>query len=445
MPRNAPTGRWHSSEPNDDTLLESRPELLHDDPSQPATQMLRNPGDYLDGAPDIGRAVGNGTRELFISCDIGDALRQQFDHIRPSFIAVHDLGCVLSRRLLAAVAAACGQPVEHLAIRRAGFGTTLATIEYVDCPSVNGQPVRLYTTDADADTASRNAIARVLLGHATMGAVLLGDLPAHALTELLEPLRQNVFHGPWSCQQLLFMPLGLVTAAIGPIGDRMMGTGVVAHMSPRVTRPVEAWNSILTDWNQLQATLHPGTTGQMLPALQDSNDTEPAPLRQESGPAPLQDQASASSSAAAPTSPLLPKTHPTAAPGVAVTKARANPLDRYIRGLGTMPGVVSACIFEIQTSRVLAYLGARSPAVELARRGTTLLAAAGHARKQLVLAGRPDEVVINGGAHSLGLRVLASQPEWAVHLVYTPAQCDWAQLRMKLQVLDAALPRGPVL
>ena len=48
-----------------------------------------------------------------------------------------------------------------------------------------------------------------------------------------------------------------------------------------------------------------------------------------------------------------------------------------MRGLGALPGVVSGCIFEIQTSRVMAHLGARGPAVELARRGTTLLAAAG--------------------------------------------------------------------
>jgi predicted amidohydrolase YtcJ len=53
--------------------------------------------------------------------------------------------------------------------------------------------------------------------------------------------------------------------------------------------------------------------------------------------------------------------------------------------------------------------------------------------------------VVNGGAHSLGLRVLASQPEWAVHIVFTPAQADWPQLRPQLQALDAALPRGPVL
>lgn len=434
MPRNADPGRWPHNGIGD-TLLESRPALMHDD-DHPATQMLRSPGDYLGTSPDIGRAVGNGTRELFISCDIGDALKQQLDHLQPSYIAVHDLGCVLSRRLLAAVAAACDQPVEYLVIRRAGFGTTLATIEYVDCPSMNGPPIRLYTTDADADTTSRHAISRALLGHATMGAVLLGDLPTHALHELLEPLRQNMFHGPWVCQQLLFLPLGLVTTASGPIGERMLGTGVVAHVSQRVTRPVEAWSSILSDWNQLQASLYPDGSGRLLPGLSDVNEPVAAPT-----PAP------APSAHRNPLQALgggLQRPAPQAATPPP-QNSKPNSLERFVRGLGALPGVVSGCIFEIQTSRVIAHLGARGPAVELARRGTTLLAAAGHARKQLVLAGRPDEVVVNGGAHSLGLRVLASQPEWAVHLVYTPAQADWPQLRPQLQALDAALPRGPVL
>jgi hypothetical protein len=122
-----------------------------------------------------------------------------------------------------------------------------------------------------------------------------------------------------------------------------------------------------------------------------------------------------------------------------------NPLAAYVRGLGAITGVVSACIFEVQTSRVIAHLGTRESATDLARRGTTLLAASGQARKQLQLAGQADEVVIRGGAQSLGLRVLASQPEWAVHLVFSPAQCDWNQLRPQLVALDDALQRGPVL
>jgi hypothetical protein len=121
-----------------------------------------------------------------------------------------------------------------------------------------------------------------------------------------------------------------------------------------------------------------------------------------------------------------------------------NPLAGYLRGLGAISGVITACVFEIQTSRVLGHLGTRESATDLARRGTTLLAASGQARKQLQLAGQTDEVVVRGGGQSLGLRVLVSQPEWAVHLVFSQAQCDWPQLRPQLIMLDEALQRGPV-
>jgi hypothetical protein len=206
---------------------------------------------------------------------------------------------------------------------------------------------------------------------------------------------------------------------------------------------VEAWSSILSDWNQLQHTLYPDGSGRMLPGLGEALESADKPA-----PRPTPPRTAPTASTAAPSSRpglLTPSTAAPAMPAAASPAPRANPLERYVRGLGAMPGVVSGCVFEIQTSRVLAHLGARGPAIELARRGTTLLAAAGHARKQLVLAGRPDEVVVNGGAHSMGLRVLMSQPEWAVHLVYTPAQADWPQLRPQLMALDAALPRSPVL
>jgi hypothetical protein len=121
-----------------------------------------------------------------------------------------------------------------------------------------------------------------------------------------------------------------------------------------------------------------------------------------------------------------------------------NPLAGYLRGLGAISGVITACVFDIQTSRVLAHLGTRESATDLARRGTTLLAASAQARKQLQLAGQTEEVVVRGGAQSLALRVLVSQPEWAVHLVFSPAQCDWPQLRPQLVGLDEALQRGPV-
>ena len=92
---------------------------------------------------DIGRAVDEHVRELFVSCAPGEALQQQFEHLRPEFIAVHDLGTRSSRQLLRGIAAACSQPMHKLMLRRQGHGTPLAAIDYVDVPLAAQQVLRL--------------------------------------------------------------------------------------------------------------------------------------------------------------------------------------------------------------------------------------------------------------------------------------------------------------
>lgn len=470
-PRKADPNRWYRS----GLFVDSR-NVRPDEDTQFATQLQRSPGDYLGAMPDVGRVVGNGVRELFISCEIGDALQQQFEHLRPTCIVLHDLGCTVSRRLLAAVAAASGQQVERLVVRRQGFGTIVATLEYIDCATTYGKPIRLYSTDADADSQARQSVSRVLLGHATLGAVLLGDLPVHALNELLEPIRTAMLHHPWQCQQMIFMPLGPGPAAGNAVHERLQTAPVPVVVSPRVTMPAEAWGHLHSCWNQLQRSLSPGSGGLQLAPLQDggvvggSADSLPLqhgqaansatpPLAPVPAPAPAP-ATTVRLPPATPRPPLPPayaptvagelqalRPRPAAAPApapVAPPAPQPNPLAGYLRGLGAISGVITACIFEIQTSRVLAHLGTRESATDLARRGTTLLAASGQARKQLQLAGQTDEVVVRGGAQSLGLRVLVSQPEWAVHLVFSHAQCDWPQLRPQLVSLDEALQRGPV-
>jgi hypothetical protein len=459
-PRKADSNRWYRS----GLFVDSR-NVRADEDTQFATQLQRSPGDYLGALPDVGRVVGNGVRELFISCEIGDALQQQFEHLRPTCIVLHDLGCTVSRRLLAAVAAASGQQVERLVVRRQGFGTIVATLEYIDCATTQGKPMRLYSTDADADSQSRQSISRVLLGNATLAAVLLGDLPSHALTELLEPLRIVMLQQPARCQQMLFMPLGPGPAAGNAVHERLHNLAVQALVSPRVTMPAEAWGHLHSCWNQLQRSFNPASGGLQLAPLQDGSAVDntadilplqhgPAANSASVPPAPPPAATLASSSAQpqllrgyAPTEAgaLQPLPAPRSMmPAAAAPVPQPNPLAGYLRGLGAISGVITACVFEVQTSRVLAHLGTRESAVDLAKRGTVLLAASGQARKQLQMAGQTEEVVVRGGAQSLGLRVLVSQPEWAVHLVFSPAQCDWTHLRVQLVSLDEALQRGPV-
>ena len=381
----------------------------------PPTWIQRSADDRLDNAVDIGRPVGNHTRELFVSCEPGEALQQQLDFLRPSYIALHDVACRSARRLLHAIASASGQPVERLVIRRQSYGTVLASIDYVDCPAARDQRVRLYSTDSEADTATRTSLARVLAGQATLAIVLVGDVPAHALSDALQPLREAMFRPEWRCANLQFMPLvsshhaalaGLV-AALGP------GSGVVSQIAPRVSRPAEAWTFLSESWNRLQATLHPNGTGALLGTVSLGRDTLQAMPVLDSGLTPL--------------------------------AARAHPIERFVLEAHALPGVQGACVFDVATSRVIGHAGAAFLANDLARRGSLLLAAGTSSRRQLHLVGPADEVLVGGGREALGVRALQSQPGLALHLVYDPAQTSWIQLRPRLMAMDAALPRTPVL
>ena len=143
-----------------------------------ATQLHPDENDYLAGEKDeIGRQIGGNERELFVSCAPAEALQQQFDHLQPEFIAVHDIATSSSRKLLAGIAAASGRAVQKLVIRRQGYGTALATLEFVDLPTTDNQSLRLYTTEADADSASRHALAKALLANSRLGVIMVGELP----------------------------------------------------------------------------------------------------------------------------------------------------------------------------------------------------------------------------------------------------------------------------
>jgi hypothetical protein len=354
------------------------------DPSLDAspTWIQRSADDRLDNAVDIGRPVGNHTRELFVSCDTGDALQQQFEYLRPSYIALHDVASRSARRLLHAIASAAGRPVERLSIRRQSYGTVLASIDYVDCAASRGQRVRLYSTDVEADSATRTSLARVLMAQATQTVVLVGDVPPHALSDALQPLREAMFRRDWQCAYLQFMPLAASShAALA---------GLVAALGP-------GSGPLLDPLAAGRETLHE------MPDLA----TTPAAL------APL--------------------------------AARAHPIERFVLEAHALPGVQSACVFHVATSRVAAHAGAAFLANDLARRGSLLLAAGSSTRRQLHLTGQADEVLVMGGSEALGVRALQSQPGLALHLVYDPSLTSWTQLRPRLMAMDAALPRAPVL
>ena len=252
--------------------------------TQLATRLLEEEED--DGRPrDIGREVGNHTRELFVSCDPADALLQQFERLVPSFIAVHDVGTRNARKLLSGIAAASGRPMQKLIIRRQGHGTTLASIDFIDCEADSGRAVRMYSTEIDADTVTRVALARSLMAHAHMTVLMVGDLPAHALSAALHPLREAVLKGPWPCRHLLFLPLALSPSLTALASDFSIATAIEVKTAPKVTRPAEAWAYLGATWNRSQSTDYGPGQALLLQPLKGNPATAADPAGGASAPA----------------------------------------------------------------------------------------------------------------------------------------------------------------
>lgn len=374
-----------------------------------ATEFARDENDYLAGPRDagqIGRHVAGDQHELFVSCDPSEAVQQQLDHLRPEYIALHDLGTASTRKLLAGVAAASQRSVQKLMIRRQGFGTPLATLEFLDLPTGDGRSLRVYTTEVDADTATRHKLSRVLLAYSRLGVVMVGDLPAHLLKSSLEPLREAMIAGPWPNRELLMLPLAAAATLAHEAPALANGTGVQVRTTPQVTRPADAWSFISGAFNKLRE--QAATT----PAAAQPTPTPRAP------------------SSSARMTPMPPLRRPD-------TPAVESTLGRYVRLLADLPGVVSCCVFETAGGRPLVHAGARPGPEALATQGASLLAALGGTSRALGFGHALPEAGITVGNHHLLLRGVPKHPGVALHAVLDMHHANPTLARLQIGRHDA--------
>jgi hypothetical protein len=222
-----------------------------------ATQVMQDPtADVPRAQLQVGRRISDAQWELFVACEAAEALQQQFETMQPEFVVMHDIGTHSSRRMLQGLAAAMQRPVHQLHIRRQGVGMPLARLEFVELPvGADQPPLRLYTTEADADTAQRRRLARTLLSHSRLGVVMVSDLPPHALATALMPLRDAIVEGPWNNQELLMLPLSGASSLGGQAAHLARGSKVKIRTTPVVTRPAEAWSYLRASWNKLREQL----------------------------------------------------------------------------------------------------------------------------------------------------------------------------------------------
>ena len=407
-----------------------------------ATQFLRDEDDYLAAEKrDIGRQISANERELFVSCEPALALQQQFEHLQPEFIAVHDIGTNTSRKLLAGIAAASGREMQKLIIRRQGYGTALATMEFIELPTADGTLLRIYTTETDADTASRHGVARVLLGFSRLGAVMVGDLPAHAIGAALKPLRDDILSTQWHNRDLLLMPLASASALVARGAELAQGTTVNVRTTPQVARPADAWGYINATWSRLRE--------QSPPVPRPSRPLPPAEREVPASPAatPRASRIAAAAAAMAPTAtqpmPLGMRPMPSVSGQPRTDSTAESLLDRYARQLTELTGMVGCCIFDVATGRVMAHAGAGPRPEELASHGADLMASTIDASRGLGLGLAMPETAVTLGAHHLLMRPVPRHPGLALHAVLDKTQANLTLARLQIQRMDALFDDSP--
>ncbi|MEO7055454.1 MAG: hypothetical protein ABI281_01770 [Caldimonas sp.] len=402
-----------------------------------ATQLMPDENDYLAGSKDeIGRSIGGNEHELFVSCAPAEALQQLFEHLEPEFIAVHDVATASSRKLLAGIAAASGQAVQRLVIRRQGYGTALATLEFVELPTADHQGLRLYTTEADADTAARHAIAKTLLAYSRLGVVMVGELPGHAIAAALKPLHDDILAGPWLNRNLLLLPLASASTLVTHGLDLGRGTGVAVRTTPQVARPADAWAFITGTWSRLRE--QAPTDGRAVPELGSFKPSAYAPRRQPpagggglpSGDTlPMEDAIGPVVLTMRPMPAISSATFPSAVPSTLI--------ERYVKQLSELNGVISCSVFEIQGGQPVAHAGASPGSAELALHGSSLIAAMMTAGRGLGFGHALPEAAITLGSHHLLLRGVPRSPGLAVHVVLDKTSANLTLARLQILRMDA--------
>lgn len=390
-----------------------------------ATQVMRDNDDELDPQRrEIGRQVGPNERELFVSCAPAEALQQQIDHVDPEYIAVHDIGTTSSRRLLAGIAAASKRAVQKLNIRRQGYGTALATLEYVELPTSDGSRLLMYSTEVDADTVSRHDLARTLMANSRLAVIMVGELPGHALEAAFKPLHDDILGGHWTNRHLLVLPLTGASTVAHVAAELGRGTAVDVRATPQVTRPADAWGFINGTWARIRDML-PSRGG--APAAGRSSNFPPISEAPSPPPPP-------------PSAPLAMRPMPavpTSRQRQPAPAASATVLDRYVHQLGELTGMVSCCVFELSSGRALAHAGASPGADDLANHGTELLASIAGTCRAMGLGHAIPDAAITLGAHHLLLRAVPKHPGLALHAVLDKTHANLTLARLQVQRMDA--------
>lgn len=406
----------------DTQRVERRPS--RDELAAPATQIVGDREAYLgQTSSDVGRRISEDQVELFVSGDAAMSLQQEFQRLGPEFIALHDLGLSASLRLLNSMAGPAGARVQRLSIRRQGQGVALAVVPFVEVTLADGSPVRVYSTDVQADGPARAHLARVLLAHSRLGVLMVGDLPAHVLTAQVAPLHEAMQQGNWPNRDLLLVPLGNSIGLAAPSAQLGHQTPVAVHVTPHAAKPKHVWTFIGGAWNRLHGM--PGGE-RALPTELSEAVPKPRVPSPEATTEPMPLDAPARRSTAAPGSGVTPMPVP-----------GASGWEAYAQRCALIKGVQACCVFDMHSMAVMASSG-ESPAPDrLARQGAALLASMLDASRALGLGPTQPEASVSTAHHHLLLRPVPGHPGVALHLVLQAHGANLTLARMQLERIAA--------
>ncbi len=393
----------------------------------PRTQIVGDSDAYLgQGRYDVGRRIADDQVELFISADVPGSLQKEFMLHTPEFVAVHDIGTSGSLRLLASLADAASARVQRLSVRRQGQGVALAVLQFVEIPLPDRTLMRVYSTDLNADSATRTKVAQVLLAFSRLGVILVGGLPPHVLDAQLAPLHEALSTNAWPNRDLLLVPLGSGTAMAAQGARLGRGSPVAVHVTPHAEQPRQVWTFISGAWNRLHG--RPGgeraLRTDMASALPKAElpvseaATEPMPLN------PMADAASGRN---------LLSTRPAPMPMPVPGSTR---WQSYVDRCMVIKGSTVCCVFDLHSMQPLAHAG-HGPAPErLAQQGSILLTQAADAARALGLGSTRPEAGFGIGGHHLLLLPVAGHPGVAVFLIIQASTGNPTLARMQLQRVE---------
>lgn len=399
------------------------------------TQFASDEDDYLAAEKqEIGRRIGLNERELFVSGDPVLALRQQFERLRPDFVAVHDISTSASRKLLGGIAAASGRTIQKLVIRRQGYGTALASMEFVELPTSEGSTLRMYSTEAVADTAARHGLARMLLAFSRLGVIIIGDVPEHSIASSLKSFHEFMVSGPWPNRQMLLLPLGAGNGLAAQGAELARGTAVSVRTTPQITRATDAWAYINgTRGGASESATHDGRRG---PPMAGTAGGSVSPLPSGATRSPM---TTAVGSPAA--DQLTLRANPEATAASTRAAAPKTLLDRYVAQLSEVPGMLSCCVFDIATGVPTAHFGARPSAAELAFHGKALLANMGVCSASMGLGNAVAEAAITFGSHHLLLHSVPGHPGLALHAALDKKKANLSLARLQILRMDSVFDK----